>query len=432
MSDKINIFISYSHKDEEFKKQLDTHFEPLRQNGTVETIWNDRKLLAGDDKDAEIHNKLSEANVVIFLLSADFIKSEYIRSKEFLFALDRHKKKEALAIGVLVRYCLWNETEIEKFIILPEDAIPIDKSENRDETYVKVIEGIIAAAKKFLSQKETNPHTIPLPHQHNIGVKKETQTANKKKSPKMPIGTENETNPYTIPLPHQHNIGVNEEFFVKKMRDFTDKLYKFTINSQDIISELKEGYFKSEKSSKDACDNLMVFFQSICRSVNLAFFDWGGVRTHFRYLHKKDEKFLKLAAAFDVEIDHEYALTPIPSVGEGMIYHAAQFEKPLIYSLNTKWHYPTGTTLESRDFKDYITFVLINDAFRFHGECILSMGISFENPDRYKDLYFLMNLCRFDDVIVNVVKSYAEATKINVVDTIVSNNDYIKRLFTKV
>jgi len=46
MSDKINIFLSYSHKDEEFKEQLDIFFAPLKQNGTVET-WNDRKLLAG-------------------------------------------------------------------------------------------------------------------------------------------------------------------------------------------------------------------------------------------------------------------------------------------------------------------------------------------------------------------------------------------------
>jgi hypothetical protein len=426
MSNKIKIFLSYSHKDEEFKKQLDTQFAPLRQNGTVET-WNDRKLLAGDYIDKEIDSKLLEANVIICLMSADFFDSKYILSNEFSVAMKRHEKKEALAIGVVVRACMWKETEIRKFLVLPpKDASPIANSENIDGTYVEIIEGILAAAKKFLSQEES-------------------QTANKKDSPKMPIGAENETIQsqkmpldkeketihYTIPLPHEHIIDVKEEFFVEKMREFTDMLYKFTIDSQKIISDLNKNYLKSGKTSKEACNHLLVFFQSICRRVNHAFFYWKGegVRTHFRYLHKSDEKYLKLAVAFGEVIDYTYALTPMPSENEGMIYHAARLKKPLIYSLNKEWHFPTGTTLANKSFKDYITFVLTNEDFKFHGEYLLSMGISFKNPECHQDLYYLMNLCRFDDVIVNIVKSYAMETKIDIVKTIVDNSDYIKELY---
>jgi len=96
------------------------------------------------------------------------------------------------------------------------------------------------------------------------------------------------------------------------------------------------------------------------------------------------------------------------------------------------YHYPKDKTLEGRDFKDYITFVLTNEDFTYRGEYLLSMGVSFKNPDRHRDFYYLMNICRFDEVIVNIVKSYVKETNIDVVDTIVKNCDYIKQIYKKI
>ena len=94
MSDLVRIFLSYAHEDESYKNRLDIHFTPLKQSMNIST-WNDREVLAGSDWDKEISENLLSADVIIMLISADFLASEYTYEKELSKAIERHKKRRS-------------------------------------------------------------------------------------------------------------------------------------------------------------------------------------------------------------------------------------------------------------------------------------------------------------------------------------------------
>ena len=68
------IFFSYSHKDETLRDRLDTHLAVLKREGIVET-WHDRRIAAGDEFAGVIHAKLETADLILLLVSADFLSS---------------------------------------------------------------------------------------------------------------------------------------------------------------------------------------------------------------------------------------------------------------------------------------------------------------------------------------------------------------------
>lgn len=136
-----NIFLSYSHKDEEYKKELDTHFAALKRSGKIET-WQDRKIIAGEDWDKTIEEALLNADIALLLLSPDFMASDYIWNVEIPKAIEKGVK----IVPIFLRPCDFNESvfEIYKKQGLPGDTewIVSNKFTYRDEAYLKVVEGI--------------------------------------------------------------------------------------------------------------------------------------------------------------------------------------------------------------------------------------------------------------------------------------------------
>ncbi len=135
------IFLSYSHKDDNYKKELDTHFAALKRSGKIET-WQDRKILPGEEWDKTIEEALLSADIALLLLSPDFMASDYIWNIEIPKAI----KKGVTIVPIFLRPCDFNESvfEIYKKQGLPGDTdwIVSNKYLFRDEAYLKVIEGI--------------------------------------------------------------------------------------------------------------------------------------------------------------------------------------------------------------------------------------------------------------------------------------------------
>jgi len=65
-------FISYSHRDERFRISLETHLTLLKRNGVLD-VWHDRRIGAGSDLDEQIDEHLEAAQLVLALVSPDFI-----------------------------------------------------------------------------------------------------------------------------------------------------------------------------------------------------------------------------------------------------------------------------------------------------------------------------------------------------------------------
>ena len=103
------IFFSYSHKDEELRARLETALTTMKRQGLIEA-WNDRRLLAGDDFSKGISEALERAEIILLLVSPDFIASDYCYNIEMTRALERHETGEARVIPIILRAYIWHTT----------------------------------------------------------------------------------------------------------------------------------------------------------------------------------------------------------------------------------------------------------------------------------------------------------------------------------
>jgi internalin A len=140
-SKTVRLFYSYSHKDENLRNELETHLKLLQRQGLIET-WHDRKIEAGDEWKRKIDENLERADIILLLISADFIASDYCYEIELKRALERHENGEARVIPVIVRDCNWRIAPFAKLQALPKNGKAVKKWPDKDSAWRNVAEGI--------------------------------------------------------------------------------------------------------------------------------------------------------------------------------------------------------------------------------------------------------------------------------------------------
>jgi tetratricopeptide (TPR) repeat protein len=151
MSD-IELFYSYSHKDEALKDQLVSHLSNLGRQGIIRE-WHDRKIGLGTEWAKEIDEHLNSADVILLLVSADFIASEYCHEIEMKRAMERHESGEARVIPVILRSVDWSGLIFSKLQAVPKDGVPVTKWIDRDEAFTNVAQAIRAAIAELTLRK---------------------------------------------------------------------------------------------------------------------------------------------------------------------------------------------------------------------------------------------------------------------------------------
>ena len=142
MEDKpIKVFCSYSHKDEIFREELEVHASLLKRKKIIE-IWHDRRILPGNEWENSIDSHLENSEIIILLISPDFIASDYCYGKELSRAIERHESGQSIVIPIIVRPSDWKDTPFSKIQVLPKDGEPVTTWNNRDEAWLCVIHGI--------------------------------------------------------------------------------------------------------------------------------------------------------------------------------------------------------------------------------------------------------------------------------------------------
>lgn len=146
------IFISYSHKDETFKDELLEHMSGLKSSGIIDT-WHDRKILAGDNLNTEIDENLEASEIIIFLISSAFISSNYCMNIEAKKALEMHKERRAILIPIIIRHVDWSHSGLSHLAALPTDAKPVASWNDKDESWVNVVQGLKSLIEKFIPDR---------------------------------------------------------------------------------------------------------------------------------------------------------------------------------------------------------------------------------------------------------------------------------------
>lgn len=152
-SKPIEIFFSYSHKDEPFREQLETHLSMLKRQRLIKP-WHDRMITAGDEWKGQIDDNLNAADIILLLVTANFLASDYCYDIEMTRATERHEIGEARVIPIILTPVEgWTHSPFAKLQVLPKDGKPVTKWENRDEAFVKLAQGIRRAIESLPQSK---------------------------------------------------------------------------------------------------------------------------------------------------------------------------------------------------------------------------------------------------------------------------------------
>jgi len=138
----LSVFVSYSHVDEELKTELMKHLEPLRRLHRIGP-WHDRKIKAGDEWEKSIAGNIASADIILLLISIDFINSKYCYDVELQTAMERHEKGEVVVVPVILRNCLWHNMPFAKLQALPKDGKAVSSCGDRDDALAAIAEGIL-------------------------------------------------------------------------------------------------------------------------------------------------------------------------------------------------------------------------------------------------------------------------------------------------
>ena len=114
----LKLFYSYAHKDERWRKRIETHLTMLQRQGFI-AGWHDRNINAGATWADEIDAHLTNADIILLLISPDFIASEYCYSVEMMRAMERHRAGEAHVIPIILRPTDWKGTPFEQLQVQP-------------------------------------------------------------------------------------------------------------------------------------------------------------------------------------------------------------------------------------------------------------------------------------------------------------------------
>ena len=137
----VQVFLSYSSKDEDLRHRLETHLAVLKREKRVE-IWHDRLISGGTDRDAEVQARLAAADLFLLLVSADFLASNPRWRSVVTYAVERHEAGSARVIPIILRPCDWRETPFRALQALPRGGHAVTSREDTDQALLEVALGI--------------------------------------------------------------------------------------------------------------------------------------------------------------------------------------------------------------------------------------------------------------------------------------------------
>jgi len=137
----INVFISYSNKDKDLLDEFIKHLAILERQGKI-TAWYDSLIKAGEEWQTQIEKQLESAQIILLLISPDFMASDYCYEIEMQQAMTRHNQGTARVIPIILRPSNWIDSPFSMLQVLPKDAKPITQWSDRDTAFLNVVEGI--------------------------------------------------------------------------------------------------------------------------------------------------------------------------------------------------------------------------------------------------------------------------------------------------
>ena len=144
----LDVFISYSHKDRALRDELETHLSNLHRQGHI-SAWYDGDIVPGADWKTAILTHLNKAHLILLLISADFMASDFCYSIEMQQAIARHQANQARVIPIILRPTDWEDSPLADLKALPTDGKPVTDWSSHDAAFKDVVKGLRAAIQEL-------------------------------------------------------------------------------------------------------------------------------------------------------------------------------------------------------------------------------------------------------------------------------------------
>ena len=395
----LQFFISYSHSDMRIKEKLLTALNVLKYEFSIGSIWHDGEISAGNNIDNEVLKHLNESDVILLLVSQNFINSYYCIEVELKKAIKRMNKKECVVIPVILSECSIPDTlSFANLKRLPTDGHPICSRKYFQNQTIGCNDVVVGLRKKL---------TNDFP---NFKLKKKQM---KISSAKDNIHIELFKNGIRQQIPVTQDLILQIPKYHKSINDFRTMMEQTLIKSKQLYSKEYKKYKKLNKSfSNDIkLKFLRMFLMDICSYTKVYITDSIGIKVHFRV--SKNDNYLGLIASTDnddnkdLSSDWTVLMTVIP-IYKGLIYHSYKLHAPLLKSLNPKLNYKGQN---DKIWKDYVTFTF--DGLSVGQTPLISYCISVHKDyyDIKGDVLKILAYLNFGDIIEKFICDYCKICK---------------------
>jgi internalin A len=160
---RIKVFLSYSHEDHELKEKLETHLKTLAHRDLIDHDhpWNDRRIMPGEEWYPKIIEELERAEIILLLISSDFIASNFCYKIELPVVMKRHETNNAIVIPILLRDCVHTGHPFSKLQGLPNTTKgkfePVTSWGNQDAALTNVTQGLLKSINEIRKQRGLPP-----------------------------------------------------------------------------------------------------------------------------------------------------------------------------------------------------------------------------------------------------------------------------------
>lgn len=402
----LNVFISYSHKDAKMRSNFQTHLDVLSHFYDI-NYWYDGKIPVGGDIDNEVLTKLKKADIIILLISPNYLSSYYCYEKELKMAMDRHYKNECIVIPVILRDIMREHYPFSRLKYVPTDGRPIDSFNPHNKGYKDAATGIGNLIRQFVEKsKSANVvSTIKPPSNPKKNIKNETNCFSATKCQNNPVKY------YLIKNGQPSSFELKQREF-ECIISFNKKIPEF-IEDANLLLKNQLNNFKKQIYSKSTISEVLYrsktdinsYFSQLFTYIQKHFLDVESTYVHFRC--KKGDCYCTLSE-FGYPIE-ELKTEPIP-VYNSIIGQSLALKQPIIKSYNNKFHKLTHT--DERVNRNYITFTFDRISQYFNVDismCISAIGRSSMN--KCKNIFMVMAINRFDKVVENYIIRYIDGCK---------------------
>jgi hypothetical protein len=219
-----SVFFCYSHADENLRDRLEVHLAMLKRQGVI-TIWHDRRLPPGNNIDQGIRTELERADLVLLLVSPDFLASRYCYEIEMARAMERHRASQGKVLPIILRPCDWKSTPFGMLLATPTDGRPITKFPDYDDAFLEVTNAIKAAL-------DSGPPSAPQARPERLP--RAVETSNSVVSP-----------------PRSSNLRIRKTFTDAERDQFLDDTFEYMANFfENSLTELMSRHVESKTTFK--------------------------------------------------------------------------------------------------------------------------------------------------------------------------------------